>query len=219
MPNNSSSTPNHHHHQPYLRKTISVNDPLRFRGVTVYQTDWDMAAIDLRVTNLPTAPPLTNDSPASLLSSATPEALEAGRAVRLPFAEVQNKLKVNGKTWATFLPLEGPTQAGGTPRGVTLLAQDFQSVVVYNAKGEFAGVRRPGSNTPLAVEGVSIVVDNLVGSSGLQLKHDPGVPLVYAGFGGLMLTTVVSALSHSQVGGVQWGGETSAGCVKRLVGL
>lgn len=177
------------------RKTISVNDPLRFRGVTVYQTDWDIAAIDLRVTTLPTAPSLADRAPAP----STLVGADTGRAVRLPLAEVQNKLKVNGKTWATFLPLEGPSQAGGTPRGITLLAQDFQSVVVYDAKGAFAGVRRPGSNNPIVVEGVSIVVDDLVGSSGLQLKHDPGVPLVYAGFGGLMLTTVVSALSHSQV--------------------
>lgn len=31
------------------------------------------------------------------------------------------------------------------------------------------------------------------------LQTDPGVPIVYAGFGALMLTTCVSYLSHSQV--------------------
>jgi hypothetical protein len=30
-------------------------------------------------------------------------------------------------------------------------------------------------------------------------QTDPGVPIVYAGFGALMLTTCISYLSHSQV--------------------
>jgi len=30
-------------------KTISVNDPLRFGGVTMYQTDWGISAVQLRV--------------------------------------------------------------------------------------------------------------------------------------------------------------------------
>lgn len=35
------------------------------------------------------------------------------------------------------------------------------------------------------VEGMSLVVDDLVGSTGLELKVDPGVPYVYAGFAGM----------------------------------
>lgn len=31
------------------------------------------------------------------------------------------------------------------------------------------------------------------------MQTDPGVPIVYAGFGALMLTTCVSFLSHTQV--------------------
>jgi len=31
------------------------------------------------------------------------------------------------------------------------------------------------------------------------VQTDPGVPVVYAGFGALMLTTCLSYLSHSQV--------------------
>jgi len=35
------------------------------------------------------------------------------------------------------------------------------------------------------VEGMSLVIDDLVGSTGLELKVDPGVPYVYAGFAGM----------------------------------
>jgi len=37
------------------------------------------------------------------------------------------------------------------------------------------------------VEGLELIIDDLVGSSGLELKVDPGIPYVYAGFGGNVL--------------------------------
>lgn len=30
-----------------MRKTISVNDPLRYGGVTIYQTDWSISALQI----------------------------------------------------------------------------------------------------------------------------------------------------------------------------
>lgn len=30
-----------------MRKTISVNDPLRYGGVTIYQTDWGISALQV----------------------------------------------------------------------------------------------------------------------------------------------------------------------------
>lgn len=169
------------------RQTISVNIPFRYGGFTLYQTDWGMSAVDVKVSGL-------------VLEGAE----EAEPVIRLPLAEAQGNLNVNGKTWVSFLPLEAP-EDGRTPRGITLLAQDFQSVVVYDSTGKFVGVRRPGSGKALEVEGVRLQVEDIVGASGMELKVDPGVPLVYAGFGGLMLTTVISYLSHSQVWAVQCG--------------
>ena len=34
---------------------------------------------------------------------------------------------------------------------------------------------------------MELVVDDLIGSTGLELKVDPGIPYVYFGFGGEML--------------------------------
>lgn len=108
-----------------------------------------------------------------------------------------------------------------------MLARDLQSIVLYDTEGKFAGVRRPNSNLPINIDGTEIVIVDAIGSSGLDLKvpqlklkqlfslaaisyfifvidlllmqTDPGVPVVYAGFGALMLTTCISYLSHSQV--------------------
>lgn len=30
-----------------MRKTISVNDPLRYGGITIYQTDWSISALQV----------------------------------------------------------------------------------------------------------------------------------------------------------------------------
>ena len=41
------------------------------------------------------------------------------------------------------------------------------------------------------VDGMTIVVEDIVGSTGLELKVDPGVPYVYAGFAGQSLLSVI----------------------------
>lgn len=175
------------------QKTISVNQPLRFGGVTAYQTDWGMAALTVTATGSPVMPP-------------------DGSPVNLPFAMLQGETGSDYKLFGTFLPAENPEAvAGKTPRGVSIVARDLQSVVFYDSKGEFVGVRRPGSGNKITVEGMDIVVNGIVASSGLELKADPGIPLVYAGFGGLCITTVYSYLSHSQVWAMQEGANVLVG--------
>ena len=71
-----------------------------------------------------------------------------------------------------------------TPSCPTLPSSLPQTVTFYDSKGEFAGVRRLGSGKALEVEGMSITPELIVAATGLELKADPGVPLVYAGFGG-----------------------------------
>jgi cytochrome c biogenesis protein len=86
-----------------------------------------------------------------------------------------------------------------------VVVRDLDTVTLYDSKGAFAGVRRPGSGKPIVVDGITLVIENIVGSTGLEIKSDPGVPWVYAGFGGIMITTLVSYVSHSQVWGLQEG--------------
>jgi cytochrome c biogenesis protein len=92
-----------------------------------------------------------------------------------------------------------------------VLARDLQQVVLYDSEGQFAGVRRPGSGKPQEVEGQWFVIDEILGSSGLQLKSDPGTGVVYAGFAVLMITTIVSYMSHSQIWALQDGDDVHVG--------
>ncbi|XP_010479370.1 PREDICTED: cytochrome c biogenesis protein CCS1, chloroplastic [Camelina sativa] len=158
-----------------LGKTISVNDPLRYGGVTIYQTDWSFSALQV-----------TKDGEG-------------------PFNLAMAPIKINGdkKLYGTFLPV-GDTNAPNV-KGISMLARDLQSIVVYDLEGKFAGIRRPNSKLPIEVNGMKIVIEDAIGSTGLELKTDPGVPVVYAGFGALMLTTCISYLSHSQIWALQNG--------------
>jgi hypothetical protein len=56
---------------------------------------------------------------------------------------------VSGRLWGTFLPAEEPTSDTEAPRGVSILARDMQSVAIYDARGQFVGIRRPDSGRPI----------------------------------------------------------------------
>ena len=82
--------------------------------------------------------------------------------------------------------------------GVSLLARDLQgTVLIYDARGKLVNTVREGMST--LVNGVNLKVLEVVGSTGLQIKADPGIPVVYGGFALLMLGVVMSYFSHSQV--------------------
>ncbi|PON76897.1 ResB-like domain containing protein [Parasponia andersonii] len=153
-----------------LRKTISVNDPLRYGGITIYQTDWSISALQILENN------------------------------EGPFNLAMAPLQINGdkKLYGTFLPV-GDVNSPNV-KGISMLARDLQSIVLYDQEGKFVGVRRPSSKLPIEIDGIKIDIVDAIGSSGLDLKTDPGVPIVYAGFGALMLTTCISYLSHAQFG-------------------
>lgn len=52
----------------------------------------------------------------------------------------------------------------------SMLARDLQSIVVYDLEGKFAGIRRPNSKLPIEIDGMKIVIEDAIGSTGLELK-------------------------------------------------
>jgi len=153
------------------RQTIHVNKPLRYRGVTLYQTNWGIAGVRVKLNN--------------------------GPVFRLPMAELDGELP--GRFWGTWVPTKPDLS-----QGVSLLARDLQgTLLVYDGAGELAGAVREGSS--IAIDGLELQVQELIGATGLQIKADPGVPIVYAGFALLMLGVVMSYASHSQIWALEAG--------------
>jgi cytochrome c biogenesis protein len=88
--------------------------------------------------------------------------------------------------------------------GASLLARDLQgTLLVYDATGKLVSTVRPGMATQ--VNGITLKVKDVIGSTGLQIKSDPGIPIVYTGFGLLMLGVIMSYVSHSQIWALQKG--------------
>jgi cytochrome c biogenesis protein len=148
------------------RKTIKVNEPLRYKGVTFYQTNWSIAGVKVQLNNSP--------------------------IFQLPMALLKTK-NTEGQIWGTWVPTKTDLS-----EGISLIAKDLQgTVVVYDGKGQLVSAMREGMILP--INGVNVKLVELVGSTGLQIKGDPGVPLVYLGFAMLMLGVVMSYLSYSQI--------------------
>jgi cytochrome c biogenesis protein len=111
------------------------------------------------------------------------------------------KLKMEGKgqMWGTWIPTKPDLS-----EGISLLARDLQgTMIVYDQGGNLYGAVREGMVIP--INGVNLKVLELLGSTGLQIKADPGIPLVYLGFGLLMLGVMMSYLSHSQIWALEEG--------------
>lgn len=109
----------------------------------------------------------------------------------LPMRSLQSV--ADGRLWATWLPTNPDLSSG-----VALVTTDLQgTLVMYDASGKMIGTVRKGGSTE--VNGITLKVVDVVGSAGLQIKADPGIPIIYAGFGLLMLGVMMSYVSHSQV--------------------
>ncbi|HIK36040.1 MULTISPECIES: cytochrome c biogenesis protein [unclassified Thermosynechococcus] len=121
--------------------------------------------------------------------------LNKSPVLQLPMAQLDTQGK--GRLWGTWLPTKSDLS-----EGISLIARDLQgTVLIYNPKGEFLTSLRTGMSTE--INGVTLTLVELVGSTGLQIKADPGIPLFYAGFALLMAGVIMSYVSHSQVWGLQ----------------
>ncbi len=153
------------------RKKIFVNEPLRYHGVTFYQTDWGLSAVRVQMNNSP--------------------------IFQLPMAQLDTKGK--GRIWGTWIPTKPDLS-----QGVSLLAKDLQGMVlIYDATGKLVDTVRTGMSTQ--INGVTVKILDVIGSTGLQIKADPGIPIVYTGFALLMAGVVMSYFSHSQIWALQKG--------------
>lgn len=127
---------------------ISVNHPLRFQGVTLYQADWALAAISLQLGRSP--------------------------LLQLP---LQSFPQLGEQVWGLVLP----TRPDGSEPVLLSLGSEQGPVEVYGADGSPLGQISPGGEA-VEVKGLPIRVASVLPASGILLKRDPGVPLVYAGF-------------------------------------
>ena len=103
-----------------------------------------------------------------------------------------NVLSDKDKIWLSWIPLNTELTDG-----VTILINNLQGYCsIYNKFGQFIG------NLELN-EGINInpflTLIDIISSTGLQIKADPGIPIIYGGFAFLMLSTLISYITYSQI--------------------
>ena len=144
---------------------ISVNHPLRTRGITLYQADWALAAIDLQLGGSP--------------------------VLQLP---LQAFPQLGEQVWGLILP----TRPDGSEPVLLAVASEDGPVDVYGPDGASLASLVPGGDA-VEVRGIPIRVAGVLPASGILLKRDPGVPLVYAGFAIALLGGGLSLVATRQL--------------------
>jgi cytochrome c biogenesis protein len=144
---------------------ISVNHPLRYRGMTLYQADWSLATISLQLGRSP--------------------------VLELP---LQSFPQLGDQIWGLVLP----TRPDGSDPVLLSLTSEQGPVQVFGPDGVALAQLVPGGEAQ-DVKGLPIRVASVLPASGILLKRDPGVPLVYAGFAIALLGGALSLVATRQL--------------------
>ena len=147
------------------KRTISVNHPLRYRGMTVYQADWSLATITVQI----------------------------GRSPQLQLP-LNTYTELGDQIWGLVLP----TRPDGSEPVFLSTGSEQGPVQVFDASGSLITNLRPGGDGA-EVKGLPLRVVDIMPASGLLLKRDPGVPLVYAGFAITLLGGGMSMIATRQL--------------------
>lgn len=96
------------------------------------------------------------------------------------------------KLWLTWISNPNVSQ-----EGVIAIVDNLEGYCsIYNSTGQFLGnLELNETNTFLQ----SLTLSEIISSTGLQIKTDPGIPLIYSGFFFLMVSTLISYITYSQV--------------------
>jgi cytochrome c biogenesis protein len=110
-----------------------------------------------------------------------------------PFINLPNTQE---KLWLTWISTNQQLNDG-----LTILIDNLQGYCsVYNKVGKFIGNLE--LNESLKIENPITLID-ILSSTGLQIKADPGILLIYLGFLFLMISTLISYITYSQIWIVQ----------------
>lgn len=103
-----------------------------------------------------------------------------------------NILSDKDKIWLSWIPLNSDLNDG-----VTVLINNLQGYCsIYNKFGQFIGNLE--LNESINMDPFLTLID-IISSTGLQIKADPGIPVIYAGFAFLMISTLISYITYSQI--------------------
>jgi len=159
------------------QQTISVNNPLRYKNIDFYQSDWNI--VGLRMFSK-----------------------QESQIIEFPMFTVQQ----GSKSWITWIVpksysknISNKIKKEEENSSFTLLINQFQNtILIYNQEGTFIATKSIGEwLTP------DLQILEIIPSTGLLMKYDPTITIIYLGFGILMITALLSYLPYTQIWMVQ----------------
>lgn len=150
------------------RKTISVNNPFLLKDLIIYQTDWGILGLRLKH--------ITKDNSLMIF--------------QIPISKINT---LNQKTWITALP----NLNNSLKRFLIIIRDNRGQITLYNSEGKF--IKNINIGDTLNNVGVDdIKFTDIISSTGIQIKSDPGTKLIYFGFFFLMISSLLSYISFSE---------------------
>lgn len=165
--------------QELKQQTISVNNPLKFQKIDIYQSDWNLLGI--RVLN---GLDQRNENQNVLEKS----------VLQLPLFSLQE----GKKSWVTWI-----LSTYGEPKvfipsvqeiSYSLILDQLENIVFVYKGNEFQNFL--SVNDTLAKD---LRIIDVLPSTGLLIKYDPSISIIYLGFAALMVTTLLSFLPYTQI--------------------
>lgn len=150
------------------RKTISVNNPLLIDKLTIYQTDWGISGIRLKFENT--------------------MSLDSSINIQLPVLKLPN---LKEKIWVSSLP------SFNNESFIILIKNNRGQVNLFNTSGQFLKTINLGEKTSLT-KSSNFEFSDIIASTGIQIKSDPGIGIIYFGFLFLILSSLISYLAFSE---------------------
>ena len=140
-------------------QTISVNNPLRYKSLDFYQSDWNLLGVRLQ------------DKTTNTI-------------YEIPLFQLKNA----NKSWVTW---------------VTSNNEKIETIVLDQLQNKFTLYDDAGAFLKNSILGDDITSNlkliDIIPATGLQIKYDPSIPIIYLGFGLLMITALLSFLPYTQI--------------------
>lgn len=156
-----------------VNKSISVNQPLFYKDLAIYQSDWKLNGLRIK------------DISRSLSFRQLPNQLI--NIKEYPLFSLKGNLKKE-KIWLTWLQID-------EKKAFTLVFDELRNdCLIYNEKGKFLQKEEVSK----LIKSQCFILE-ILKSSGFLIKYDPMITIIYIGFGSLILSTFLAFLPHQKI--------------------
>lgn len=171
------------------KKIIDVNHPLTYKGVSFFQSDYGLDCIVLKIT----AP---NGETAWIPFSIDTQDGPDGKQYDV---ETLKQVRVGGKKLTIFIHNFAPDYVGGEQVNASFMPINPAAQIVLNDQfPEYKGLIAWSNlgwfkkSDSKKYKGFTVTMEEIADYTGLQVVKNPGLPIIYAGFGMMLVGVFIS---------------------------